>query len=111
MSKERLEGMRALYKTHQDDDSLDYMIAELRDSFLNHEVVNKKHSYDISCDTACGPNHGLFYLAEYIDILKYQNKRYREAIEYAIKESKWGDEGTALDKVVKILNKALEDEK
>ena len=43
--------------------------------------------------------------------LKKQNKRYREAIERALDESGWGDEGNALYRMIGILNKALEGEK
>ena len=39
-----------------------------------------------------------------------QNKRYRESIKFAIEESRWGNEGTALDRVVAILKRLLEDE-
>lgn len=40
-----------------------------------------------------------------------QNKRYREAIERALDESGWGDEGNALYRTIGILTKALEESK
>ena len=40
--------------------------------------------------------------------IKKQNKRYREAIERALGESGWGDEGNALYRTIGILTKALE---
>lgn len=45
-----------------------------------------------------------------IDRLEQQNKRYREAIERALGESGWGDEGNALYRTIGILTKALESE-
>lgn len=39
---------------------------------------------------------------------KRKNKRYRKAIERALDESGWGDEGNALNKIISILAKALE---
>ena len=57
------------------------MIVELRDEFLNYQVVNKKYNQDISSSLVLGPEHVLIHLADYIDILEKQNKRYREALE------------------------------
>ena len=45
-----------------------------------------------------------------MDNLEKQNKRYREAIERALDESSWGDEGNALYRMIGILTKALEGE-
>ena len=42
--------------------------------------------------------------------LQEQNKRYREAIEKALYESTWGDEGNALAKMISILAEALRGE-
>jgi len=81
MSKERLKEMLECYKRHTDDEDLDYMIAILRDRFLDYEVLNERYDYDISGELVCGPEHVVFYIAEYIDMLEQQNKRYREAIE------------------------------
>ena len=47
--------------------------------------------------------------AERVQELEKQNKRYREAIERALDESGWGDEGNALHKMISILAKALEE--
>lgn len=47
-------------------------------------------------------------LIQHIEELEQQNKRYQEAIERALGESKWGDEGNALHKIISILAKALE---
>lgn len=44
----------------------------------------------------------------YIVEIMEQNKQYRNYIEYAIEESRWGNEGTALDRVVEILRGVLE---
>jgi|SRR5699024_201117 len=41
--------------------------------------------------------------------IKKKNKRYREAIERALGESGWGDEGNALYRAIGILTKALEE--
>lgn len=46
--------------------------------------------------------------AKLVQELEQQNKRYREAIERALDESGWGDEGNALHKMISILAKALE---
>lgn len=46
--------------------------------------------------------------AERAKELENHNKRYREAIEKALDESGWGDEGYALYKIIDILNKVLE---
>lgn len=48
--------------------------------------------------------------AKLVQELEQQNKRYREAIERALDESGWGDEGNALHKMISILAKALEGE-
>ena len=48
--------------------------------------------------------------AERAKELENHNKRYREAIEKALDESGWGDEGYALNKIIDILAKVLEDE-
>ena len=53
----------------------------------------------------------LIQQAERVQELEKQNKRYREAIERALGESKWGDEGNALHRTIDILTKALEGEK
>ena len=80
MNKERLKIMLDLYRNYEGEEDLDSMVAELREKFLDHEVVNKKHNHDISNELACGSEHVLYYLAEYLDILEQQNKRYREAL-------------------------------
>lgn len=81
MSKERLEEMLECYKRHKYDEGLHDMIAVLRDRFLDYEVLNERYDYDISGELACGPEHVVFYIAEYIDMLEQQNKRYRELLE------------------------------
>ena len=42
--------------------------------------------------------------------LAEENKRYSDAIEYAISESGWGNEGSALLRTISILEKALEED-
>lgn len=92
MSKLRLERMLSLYRNYENGGDLDRMIAELRGNFLDSEVVSKKYNHDITGELASGPEHVLFYLAEYIDILEKQNKRYWEAIIFTYYEL-----GLALD--------------
>ena len=46
--------------------------------------------------------------AKRVQELEKQNKRYRKAIERALDESGWGDEGNALHRTISILAKALE---
>ena|SRR5690625_2502696 len=84
MSKERLEEMLEHYRHHENDEHLIDMIAVLRNRFLDYEVVNRKLNYDISSELVNGPEHVLMYLAEYIDIIEQQNKRYREAIDKVV---------------------------
>ena len=48
--------------------------------------------------------------SERLDFLEQQNKRYREAIERALREGAYGDCDNAIDKMYGILGEALESE-
>ena len=106
-------------------------LKKLRQDFWHHEKRKEYQLADEVLHTIA--NHYLDWLIEqaervqeWRDIAKWQNdeklkmekialeyekqnKRYREAIERALDESGWGDEGNALHKMISILAKALEE--
>lgn len=71
---ERMNKMLSSYKGCFTDEDVTNLIAELRDNFLNHNAVSAKLGYDISTETATGPEHVIYYIAEYISILENRLK-------------------------------------
>lgn len=67
---ERLNVILDLYKSYESDDDLTMMIAALRDKFLNHDTVSEINGWDISSETVGGPEHVIYYIAQYIQILE-----------------------------------------
>lgn len=78
MSKDRLEKILSLYRDYSTDEHLIGMVAELRDSFLDHDLVSRQTGYDIAEITPTGPDHVVYYIAEYISILEKQAERVQE---------------------------------
>lgn len=78
MGKARLEKMLSLYRNYSTDEDLIEMVAELRDSFLDHDLVSRQTGYDIADVTPTGPDHVIYYIAEYINILEKQAERVQE---------------------------------
>lgn len=72
---ERLERMLNLYRECESVEGLTDMIAELRDSFLDHDTISDRFKYDISTETAAGPEHVIYYVAEYISDLEKKAER------------------------------------
>lgn len=70
MNEGRLDRMLDLYKKYHSDEILIDMIIELRNNFLDHDLVSKQVGFDISDATVVNPLHVIFYIAEYIDILE-----------------------------------------
>ena len=76
MSKERLEVMLELLQKNVDTDCL---LAELRERFLDSDVVSRLEGYDITPEIASCPNHVIFYVARYISYLEYKLKERSES--------------------------------
>jgi len=69
MSKMRLVVMLELL---QKDVNTDLLVAELRDRFLDSDVVSRLVGYDITSEIASCPNSVIFYVARYISYLEYE---------------------------------------
>src|SRR5690606_19962105 len=115
MSKERLETIKELVKKIESILYNEWRQQELTNlieslyyadhiNWLINRVEELEEERDEWKDTAQS-----YYMTN--QELKEQNKRYREAIERALDESGWGDEGNVLNKIISILNKVLEGEK
>lgn len=116
MSKERLEEIRDKYSKANiiehlygkdiiavDKKDMDYITEESieqAERVQGLEELLTQIKYDKEAHIALSEK----YLKKQL-----QNKRYREAIERALGESGWGDEGNALYRTIGILTKALEE--
>ena len=106
MNKERLEEIETKYSTltvSSERDGIEYIEVNVEDlvfliqnGFKQVERISKQETRinNLTLDLA---------------VSRMQNKCYREAIEKALDESGWGDEGYALNKIMGILTKALKD--
>lgn len=111
MSKERLEEIKKELELDWSD--ISYVVNQDDVKWLI-EQAKRVQELEEEVDRLNGALH--FQLSEEniknerIRKLHRQNRRYREAIERALGESGWGDEGNALYRTIGILTKALEGE-
>ena len=115
--KERLEEIETKYSTlavTNEKNNAEYIEVDVEDLvFLIQTCWKAIEGMTISYDSLTDRHVNITkeILEEYQEEnerLEQQNRRYREAIEWALYESAWCDEGNALAaKVVDILSKAL----
>ena len=106
MIKYQLERIKDMYSGISDPDRLDGIpvvtVAQSDIEWLIQQA-ERAQEYDRELISLEDNKH-------YVSEMLAKNKRYREAIERALDESGWGDEGNALYRTIGILTKALEGE-
>ena len=64
---ERMDGMLELLRNNASTDDL---LAELRDNFLDLDMISRREGHDILGEVVSCPKHVIYYAAKYIEMFQ-----------------------------------------